>query len=102
MFIVILDAGGDLAIVAQTNMVNLMPKYIKGLGMGATRVREHGGLVHGGSALGNVLGGYFGIVSQSAMSLPSFCCSPRFPIYIASRHRLVVWLFVAGSAGRRR
>ncbi len=60
LFIVVLALVATLQSWAQANMVNLIPKYIKDLGQGATIYGSMAGLFMGGSALGNILGGYFG------------------------------------------
>jgi FSR family fosmidomycin resistance protein-like MFS transporter len=94
MFIVILMLVATLQSWAQTNMVNLMPKYIKGLGMGATVYGSMAGLFMGGSALGNVLGGYFGDRFPKRYVASIVLLFAAFPIYIASCIGWSWWLFV--------
>jgi FSR family fosmidomycin resistance protein-like MFS transporter len=58
-FIIVLAIVATFQSWAQANMVNLMPKYLKDMGLAATTYGTMAGLFMGGSALGNVLGGHF-------------------------------------------
>lgn len=92
-FILILALVAALQSWAQANMVNLIPKYIKDLGQGATIYGSMSGLFMGGSALGNVLGGYFGdrYSKRFVASLVLFLAA--FPIYAVSRIGWSQWLY---------
>lgn len=93
-FIVVLALVATLQSWAQTNMVNLIPKYLKDMGLEARIYGSMAGLFMGGSALGNVFGGYFGdryskrVVAALALFLAAF------PIYFASRIGWSWWLYV--------
>jgi FSR family fosmidomycin resistance protein-like MFS transporter len=94
MFIIVLALVAALQSWAQTNMVNLMPKYLKGLGQGATVYGSMAGLFMGGSALGNVLGGYFGDRYAKRYVAAFVLMLAAFPIYIASRIGWSWWLYL--------
>lgn len=93
-FILVLALVATCQSWAQANMVNLMPKYIKDMGLSASVYGSMAGLFMGGSALGNVIGGYFGdrypkrLVAASALFLAAI------PIYVASQIGWSWWLFV--------
>jgi FSR family fosmidomycin resistance protein-like MFS transporter len=79
---------------AQANMVNLIPKYIKDLGQTATVYGSMAGLFMGGSALGNMFGGFYAdrfpkrFVASLALLLAAA------PIYIASQIGWSWWLYL--------
>ncbi len=93
-FILVLAIVAALQSWAQSNMVNLLPKYIKDLGQGAIVYGSMAGLFMGGSAIGNVIGGHFGdrypkrFVAATALFLAAL------PIFIASRIGWSGWLFL--------
>jgi FSR family fosmidomycin resistance protein-like MFS transporter len=93
-FILLLGIVATCQSWAQANMVNLMPKYLKDLGQSAATYGNMAGLFMGGSALGNVIGGYFGdrhpkrYVASLALLLASL------PIYAASRIGWSPWLYL--------
>ena len=60
IFIIVLMLVSALQSWAQSNMVNLIPKYIKDLGQDSTVYGSMAGLFMGGSAIGNLFGGYLG------------------------------------------
>jgi len=93
-FILVLATVAALQSWAQANMVNLIPKYIKDLGQSATVYGSMAGLFMGGSAMGNVLGGYFGDRYPKRYVASSVLLLAAFPIYIASRIGWSGWLFV--------
>ncbi len=94
VFIFVLAVVAMLQSWAQSNMVNLIPKYIHDLGQGATVYGSMAGLFMGGSALGNMFGGYFAdryskrFVAAGALSLAAI------PIYIASLIGWSWWLYL--------
>jgi FSR family fosmidomycin resistance protein-like MFS transporter len=94
VFIIALMLVAALQSWAQTNMVNLIPKYIKDFGMDATVYGAMAGLFMGGSAIGNVLGGTLGdrypkrIVASIALGLSSL------PIYMTGAIGWSWWLYV--------
>ena len=92
-FILVLALVAALQSWAQANMVNLIPKYIKDLGQGATIYGSMAGLFMGGSALGNVLGGYFGdrYSKRFVASLVLFLAA--FPIYLLGVIGWSYWLY---------
>ncbi len=94
VFILVLATVAALQSWAQANMVNLIPKYIKDLGQSATIYGSMAGLFMGGSALGNVLGGYFGDRYQKRYVASAVLLFAAFPIYIASLIGWSGWLFV--------
>ena len=59
-FIVLLALVAALQSWSQQNMINFLPKYIKDMGQSAATYGNIAGLFMGGSALGNVIGGYLG------------------------------------------
>lgn len=94
LFIVVLALVATLQSWAQANMVNLIPKYIKDLGQGATIYGSMAGLFMGGSALGNILGGYFGDRYPKRYVASAVLFLAAIPIYIASLIGWSWWLFV--------
>ena len=94
VFIIALMLVATLQSWAQTNMVNLIPKYIKDFGLNATVYGSMAGLFMGGSALGNVLGGSLGdrypkrIVASIALALSAL------PIYLTGAIGWSWWLYV--------
>ncbi len=78
---------------AQSNIVNLMPKYFKDMGLAPTTYGNMAGLFMGGSALGNFIGGSFGdrynkrAVVSIALSLASA------PIFVMSKIGWSYWLY---------
>ncbi len=94
VFILILMVVATLQSWAQANMVNLIPKYIMDLGQSATIYGSMAGLFMGGSAIGNVFGGYFGdrYSKRAVASIVLFLAA--IPIYITSLIGWSGWLFV--------
>lgn len=93
-FILVLATVAALQSWAQANMVNLIPKYIKDLGQSATIYGSMAGLFMGGSALGNVLGGYFADRYPKRYIASVMLLLAAFPIYITSLIGWSGWLFV--------
>lgn len=94
LFIVVLALVATLQSWAQANMVNLIPKYIKDLGQGAAVYGSMAGLFMGGSALGNILGGYFGDRYPKRYVASVVLLLAAIPIYTASLISWSWWLFV--------
>ena len=94
MFIVILALVATMQSWAQANMVNLIPKYIKDLGQSATIYGSMAGLFMGGSALGNIFGGYFGDRYPKRYVAAGVLFLAAIPIYIASLIGWSWWLFI--------
>ncbi len=94
VFILVLAMVAALQSWAQANMVNLTPKYVSDLGQGEMVYGIISGLFMGGSALGNVLGGYFGdrYSKRFVASLALFLAAA--PIYLISRIGWSGWLYL--------
>lgn len=92
-FILVLALVAMLQSWAQANMVNLIPKYIKDLGQSATIYGSMAGLFMGGSALGNVFGGYFGDRYSKRYIAAGVLFLAAIPIYIASLIGWSWWLY---------
>jgi FSR family fosmidomycin resistance protein-like MFS transporter len=93
-YILILMIVAALQSWAQANMVNLIPKYIMSFGQGATVYGSMAGLFMGGSAIGNVFGGYFGDRYSKRVVAAIVLFLAAIPIYITSRIGWSGWLFV--------
>lgn len=93
-FILLLAVVATLQSWSQANMINFFPKYLKDLGLNAQTYGNLAGLFMGGSALGNVIGGYLGDrftkrkVAAAALLLASL------PIFIMSRIGWSPWLYL--------
>lgn len=94
VFILVLMAVAALQSWAQANMVNLIPKYIKDLGQGATIYGSMAGLFMGGSALGNMFGGYFADRHPKRFVAALALLFAAAPIYITSRIGWSLWLYL--------
>jgi MFS transporter, FSR family, fosmidomycin resistance protein len=93
-FIVILAIVATLQSWSQANMINFVPKYIKDLGLGAATYGNIAGFFMGGSALGNVIGGYFGDQYAKRKVAAIALLFAAFPIYIMSRIGWSPWLYL--------
>ncbi|WKZ37537.1 MAG: MFS transporter [Anaerolineales bacterium] len=93
-FILILAMVAALQSWAQANMINLLPKYLKDLGQGATVYGSMAGLFMGGSALGNVMGGYLGDRYSKRFVASSVLFLAAFPIYWISMIGWSGWLYL--------
>jgi len=94
IFIIMLMLVATLQSWAQANMVNLIPKYIKDLGQGATIYGSMAGLFMGGSAIGNVFGGYFGDRYPKRIVACIVLFLAAFPIYVISVIGWSGWLYL--------
>jgi MFS family permease len=71
-----------------------MPKYLKDLGLSAATYGNMAGLFMGGSALGNVVGGYFGDQYTKRKVAATALLFAAFPIYLMSQIGWSPWLFL--------
>jgi MFS family permease len=94
IFIVLLAIVATLQSWSQANMINFFPKYIKDMGLGEITYGNIAGLFMGGSALGNVVGGYFGdrFAKRKVASLALLLAA--IPIFIISQVGWTPWLYV--------
>lgn len=93
-FILVLMLVASLQSWAQANMVNLIPKYIKDLGQGATIYGSMAGLFMGGSALGNMFGGYFADRFTKRFVASLALLFAAMPIYFVSQIGWSWWLYL--------
>ncbi|GAB4445871.1 MAG: MFS transporter [Anaerolineales bacterium] len=93
-FIVTLAIVATLQSWAQSNMIAFVPKYIKDMGFAAATYGNIAGLFMGGSALGNVIGGYFGdrFTKRKVAATALFLAS--LPIFIISQIGWSPWLYL--------
>ncbi|MFN8380718.1 MAG: MFS transporter [Anaerolineales bacterium] len=94
LFILVLAFVAAMQSWAQANMVNLIPKYIKDLGQGATVYGSMAGLFMGGSALGNVFGGHMGDKYPKRFVAAGVLFFSAFPIYLVSLIGWSWWLYL--------
>jgi FSR family fosmidomycin resistance protein-like MFS transporter len=93
-FVAILAIVATLQSWSQSNIINLMPKYLKDLGLSAATYGNMAGLFMGGSALGNVIGGYFGDQYTKRKVAATALLFAAFPIYIMSQIGWSPWLYL--------
>jgi MFS transporter, FSR family, fosmidomycin resistance protein len=93
VFIVVLMLVSALQSWAQSNMVNLIPKYIKDLGQDPTVYGSMAGLFMGGSAIGNLFGGYFGDRYSKRIVAAIVLFLSAIPIYVTSLIGWSWWLY---------
>jgi len=93
-FIILLAVVATLQSWSQANMINFMPKYIKDMGLSAATYGNIAGLFMGGSALGNVVGGYFGDRFAKRKVAATALLTASIPIFIISRIGWSPWLYV--------
>jgi FSR family fosmidomycin resistance protein-like MFS transporter len=94
VFILVLAVVAALQSWAQANMINLLPKYLKDLGQGATVYGSMAGLFMGGSAFGNVMGGFLGDRYSKRFVAASVLFCAAFPIYAISIIGWSGWLYL--------
>lgn len=94
VFILVLATVAALQSWAQSNMVNLIPKYIKDLGQSATVYGSMAGLFMGGSALGNVIGGHLGDRYPKRFVAAVVLFLAAIPIYITGMVGWTWWLYL--------
>jgi MFS transporter, FSR family, fosmidomycin resistance protein len=93
-FILLLAFVATLQSWSQANMINFIPKYIKDMGMGAATYGNIAGLFMGGSALGNVIGGYFGDRFPKRKVAATALLIASIPIFIISQVGWTPWLYI--------
>jgi FSR family fosmidomycin resistance protein-like MFS transporter len=93
-FIVTLAIVATLQSWSQANMINFVPKYLKDLGLNEVIYGLMAGLFMGGSALGNVIGGYFGDQYAKRKVAATALLLAALPIYITSQIGWSPWLYV--------
>ena len=93
-FILLLAVVATLQSWSQTNMISFMPKYLKDLGMSAVIYGNMAGLFMGGSALGHVIGGYFGDMYTKRKVAATALLLSAIPIFIMSQIGWSPWLYV--------
>jgi FSR family fosmidomycin resistance protein-like MFS transporter len=93
-FILLLAVVATLQSWSQANMINFVPKYIKDLGLSAATYGNMAGLFMGGSALGNLVGGYFGDQYAKRKVAAAALFLAAFPIYAMSRIGWSPWLYL--------
>lgn len=93
-FILLLGVVATCQSWAQANMVNLMPKYLKDLGQSAATYGNMAGLFMGGSALGNLIGGYFADRHPRRHVASLALLMAALPIYITGRIGWSPWLYL--------
>ncbi|HAV77096.1 MAG TPA: hypothetical protein DCX53_07065 [Anaerolineae bacterium] len=93
-FIILLAFVATLQSWSQANMINFLPKYIKDMGLSASTYGNIAGLFMGGSALGNVIGGYFGDRFTKRKVAATALLIGSIPILIISRIGWSPWLYV--------
>lgn len=93
-FIILLATVATLQSWSQANMINFFPKYLKDMGMNAATYGNIAGLFMGGSALGNLIGGYYGdrFAKRKVAALALLLAS--VPIFIMSRIGWSPWLYL--------
>src|SRR6185503_5603942 len=93
-FIVLLAIVATLQSWSQTNMISFFPKYIKDMGFAATTYGNIAGLFMGGSALGNVIGGYYGDRYFKNRVAAIALLMAALPIFIMSQIGWSLWLYL--------
>ena len=93
-FIVLLAIVATLQSWSQSNMISFFPKYIKDMGFAATTYGNIAGLFMGGSALGNVIGGYYGDRYSKNKVAAIALILAALPIFIMSKIGWSPWLYV--------
>ncbi len=93
-FIILLAIVATLQSWSQANMINFFPKYLKDMGMNASTYGNIAGLFMGGSALGNLFGGYYGdrFAKRKVAALALLLAA--FPIFIMSQIGWSPWLYL--------
>ncbi len=79
---------------AQSNIVNLMPKYFKDMGLASTTYGNMAGLFMGGSALGNFIGGSFGDRYNKRVVVSISLLLASAPIFAMSKIGWSYWLYL--------
>jgi predicted MFS family arabinose efflux permease len=93
-FILTLATVATLQSWSQANMINFFPKYLKDLGLNAVTYGNIAGLFMGGSALGNLIGGYLADRFSKRKIAAAALLFAGFPIYIMSQIGWSPWLYL--------
>lgn len=93
-FILVLAVVATLQSWSQSNMINFVPKYIKDLGFSAATYGNIAGLFMGGSALGNLIGGYLGDQYTKRKVAAGGLLFAAIPIFIMSQIGWSPWLYL--------
>jgi MFS family permease len=93
-FIVLLAFVAALQSWSQQNMINFIPKYIKDLGLSAATYGNIAGLFMGGSAIGNLVGGYFGDRYPKRIVAATALFTASIPIFLISQIGWSPWLYL--------
>lgn len=93
-FIFVLALVAALQSWAQQNMINFLPKYLSTLGQSEITYGNMAGFFMGGSALGNVVGGYLGDRFRKTRVAATALILGSIPLYIISRIGWSPWLYV--------
>jgi len=93
-FVVLLAIVATLQSWSQSNMISFFPKYLKDMGFSAATYGNIAGLFMGGSALGNVLGGYLGDRFAKGKVAATALILAAVPIYIMSQVGWTPWLYL--------
>jgi len=93
-FILTLAVVATLQSWSQANMINFFPKYLKDLGLTAATYGNIAGLYMGGSALGNVIGGYLGDRMAKRKVAAAALFLAAIPVLIMSQIGWSPWLYL--------
>lgn len=93
-FIILLAIVATLQSWSQSNMIAFVPKYLKDMGLSAVTYGNIAGLFMGGSALGNVIGGYLGDRYTKRKVAAVALLLSALPIFIMSQIGWSPWLYV--------
>jgi len=93
-FIILLAIVATLQSWSQSNMIAFVPKYLKDMGLSAVTYGNIAGLFMGGSALGNVIGGYFGDLYTKRKVAATALLLSAVPIFIMSQIGWSPWLYL--------
>jgi FSR family fosmidomycin resistance protein-like MFS transporter len=93
-FILVLGLVATLQSWAQSNMITFVPKYIRDFGLSAATYGNMAGLFMGGSAIGNVIGGYLGDQYTKRKVAAVGLLLAAIPIFIMSQIGWSSWLYL--------
>jgi FSR family fosmidomycin resistance protein-like MFS transporter len=93
-FILVLGLVATLQSWAQSNMITFVPKYIRDFGLSAATYGNMAGLFMGGSAIGNVIGGYLGDQYTKRKVAAAGLLLAAIPIFIMSQIGWSSWLYL--------
>ena len=93
-FILLLALVATLQSWSQSNIIAFVPKYLKDMGLSAVTYGNIAGLFMGGSALGNVIGGYLGDKYTKRKVAAMALLLSALPIYVISQIGWSPWLYV--------